>query len=162
MWEADLESYYHLLGVDQSATVAALKNAYRREAMKWHPDRNGNEDDTHERFVQIAEAYRVLTDPEKRRQYDTQHLHTGGKYGTPTNKREYQKDSFDRRENDRKQADILFWEVMLEHALGLKNSGVSPAKICKDLINSGCSKSVALAIAKRVNLPITELQKIYD
>lgn len=154
-----MESYYHLLGIEQSATVTTVKKAYRREAMKWHPDRNDNEDDTHERFVLIAEAYRVLMNPEKRRQYD---LRTGGGHGITVNKREYQKDSFDRRENDRKQADILFWDVMLEYAMELKSSGTSPVMIGQELIKSGCSESVALAIAKRVGLPITELTNKFD
>jgi len=63
--------YYQTLGVDRSASDADIKKAYRRLAMKYHPDRNpGKEKEATERFKDINEAYGVLGDPEKRKQYD--------------------------------------------------------------------------------------------
>ncbi len=61
--------YYEILGVDRSATQEQIKQAYRQLALKWHPDRNPAADAT-DRFKEIAEAYAVLSDQTKRRQYD--------------------------------------------------------------------------------------------
>ena len=60
--------YYEVLGVERGASDAELKKAYRRLAMKYHPDRN-KAPDAEEKFKEIAEAYAVLSDPKKRAQY---------------------------------------------------------------------------------------------
>ncbi|KAL2337747.1 hypothetical protein Fmac_012193 [Flemingia macrophylla] len=63
--------YYKLLQVDRNATDDDLKKAYRRLAMKWHPDKNpNNKKDAEAKFKQISEAYDVLSDPQKRAVYD--------------------------------------------------------------------------------------------
>ncbi len=65
------KDYYETLGVARSASDADIKKAYRKLAMKYHPDRNpGKEKQATERFKEINEAYSVLGDPEKRKQYD--------------------------------------------------------------------------------------------
>ncbi len=64
------KDYYEILGVPRDADAKAIKNAFRKLAMKYHPDRN-KEPDAEERFKEIAEAYAVLSDPKKRSQYDT-------------------------------------------------------------------------------------------
>ena len=61
--------YYEVLGVPRNATPEEIKKAFRRLAMKYHPDRNKS-DDAHERFKSINEAYEVLSDPERRGMYD--------------------------------------------------------------------------------------------
>jgi curved DNA-binding protein len=63
--------YYKILGVDKSADSAAIKKAYRKLAMKYHPDKNPDDKAAEEKFKQANEAYAVLSDPEKRKQYDT-------------------------------------------------------------------------------------------
>ncbi|HXY97816.1 MAG TPA: molecular chaperone DnaJ [Steroidobacteraceae bacterium] len=68
--------YYKVLDVPRSATEAQVKQAYRRLAMKYHPDRNPNDRDAEERFKEAKEAYEVLTDAHKRSLYD-QHGHAG-------------------------------------------------------------------------------------
>ncbi len=64
-----MKDYYRILGVEPGAGVEEIKKAYRRLARKYHPDRNPNPS-AHELFREINEAYHVLSDPEKRQEYD--------------------------------------------------------------------------------------------
>ena len=65
------EDYYQVLGVDKKASADEIKKAYRKLAIKWHPDKNpNNKVASEEKFKKISEAYAVLSDPEKRQQYD--------------------------------------------------------------------------------------------
>jgi len=71
------QDYYQLLGLSSNVTDADIKKAYRRAAMRWHPDKNPeNLEEANSMFKQVGEAYEVLSDPEKRRLYDQ-----GGKEG---------------------------------------------------------------------------------
>ncbi len=63
--------YYKILGVNKTASDNEIKKAYRKLAMKYHPDRNKGDKEAEEKFKKISEAYAVLSDPEKRKQYDT-------------------------------------------------------------------------------------------
>ncbi len=62
--------YYEVLGVGRSSDEQEIKSAYRKMAMRYHPDRNPGNKDAEERFKEAAEAYSVLSDPNKRAQYD--------------------------------------------------------------------------------------------
>ncbi|HYM34219.1 MAG TPA: DnaJ domain-containing protein, partial [Steroidobacteraceae bacterium] len=68
--------YYQILDVPRTATEAEIKKAYRRLAMKHHPDRNPDDKAAEENFKEAKEAYEVLTDTQKRAIYD-QHGHAG-------------------------------------------------------------------------------------
>jgi len=74
--------YYEVLGVDKTATPEQLKKAYRKLALQYHPDRNPGDKDAEEKFKEAAEAYDVLSNPEKKARYD-QYGHAGvdGAYG---------------------------------------------------------------------------------
>ena len=63
--------YYDVLGVSKTATPTEIKKAYRKLAMKYHPDKNPGNKESEEKFKQIAQAYEVLSDEEKRKKYDT-------------------------------------------------------------------------------------------
>ncbi len=64
------KDYYQILGVPRNATLEEIKKAYRRLALKYHPDRNPGNKEAEEKFKEISEAYSVLSDPEKRAIYD--------------------------------------------------------------------------------------------
>ena len=62
--------YYEVLGVNKGATAEEIKKAYRKSAMKYHPDRNPGDKEAEEKFKEIGEAYEVLSDDQKRSRYD--------------------------------------------------------------------------------------------
>lgn len=65
-----MKDYYAILGVSRNATTEEIKKAYRRLALKYHPDRNPGDKNAEEKFKEVTEAYEVLSDPQKRQQYD--------------------------------------------------------------------------------------------
>src|SRR5690625_5915523 len=62
--------YYDIRKVSKDASENDIKRAYRRKAIKYHPDKNPDDSEAEEKFKKAAEAYEVLSDPEKRAQYD--------------------------------------------------------------------------------------------
>lgn len=65
-----MKNYYEVLGVSKTATPEDIKKAYRTLALKYHPDRNPGDKSSEEKFKELAAAYGILSDPEKRREYD--------------------------------------------------------------------------------------------
>ncbi len=70
MMEAEVKDYYAVLGVAEGASDEEIKRAYRKLARRYHPDRNPNDHEAEERFKEIQEAYEVLADEARRREYD--------------------------------------------------------------------------------------------
>ncbi|MEP7168311.1 MAG: J domain-containing protein [Bacteroidota bacterium] len=81
----DYKDYYKILGVNKNASADEIKKAYRKLAVKYHPDKNPNNKQAEEKFKEMNEANEVLSDPEKRKKYDTlgenykKYERTGGK-----------------------------------------------------------------------------------
>lgn len=72
---AEKRDYYEVLGIDKNASVDDIKSAFKKMALKWHPDRwiNGTDEEkktAEEKFKEASEAYEVLSDPDKRAKYD--------------------------------------------------------------------------------------------
>ena len=67
---AQKRDYYEVLGVSKGASEQEIKKAYKKMAIKYHPDRNPGDKEAEEKFKEAAEAYDVLHDPQKRQRYD--------------------------------------------------------------------------------------------
>lgn len=79
-----MRDYYDILGVSRSADASEIKRAYRKLALKYHPDRNPDDDEAEAKFKEAAEAYEVLSDAEKRQRYDRfGHAGVRGNGGAP-------------------------------------------------------------------------------
>jgi molecular chaperone DnaJ len=83
-WDSGMAKrcYYEVLEVDRSSNDGELKSAFRKLAMKWHPDRNPGDKDCEHRFKEINEAYEILKDPDKRAAYD-RYGHAAFEHGGP-------------------------------------------------------------------------------
>ena len=68
-----MKDYYKILGINIHATTIDIKKSYRKLAIKYHPDKNNNSKESEEIFKKISEAYEVLSNKEKKRDYDIQY-----------------------------------------------------------------------------------------
>src|SRR5881392_529284 len=85
MSKGNQRDYYEVLGIARTAAVDEIKSAYRKAALKWHPDRNPeNKSEAEVKFRECTEAYSVLSDAQKRQIYDT-YGHAGDRKSTRLN-----------------------------------------------------------------------------
>ena len=68
---ADKRDYYEVLGLNKGASESEIKSAFRKMAMKYHPDRNPGDKEAEEKFKEVNEAYGILSDPEKKSKVHT-------------------------------------------------------------------------------------------
>jgi curved DNA-binding protein CbpA len=74
-----MKDYYYILGINNSASMADIKKAYKKLALKFHPDKNDGDIFFNDRFKEINEAYEILTDESKKRKYDSRKAASGSK-----------------------------------------------------------------------------------
>ena len=144
---------YEILGVSNDATDEEIKQAYRREAMKWHPDRCDNSSEARERFHQAAEAYKTLSDNRARGGNGEPASGPHWEYSDPDSEpgesdgysgfREEHNDTGD------EYAATVFWEVMLDYAIKLAQTGMSESRIAIKITQNGCPKQLAAVIAEK-------------
>ena len=67
---AEKRDYYEVLGLQKGASEEEIKKAFRKMAMKYHPDKNPGNKEAEEKFKEVNEAYSVLSDPDKKSKYD--------------------------------------------------------------------------------------------
>ena len=72
-----MKDYYQILGVTKGASPEEIKKAYRKLAIKYHPDKTGNDPAAEEKFKEASEAYDTLSDPNKKSKYDNPHTFGG-------------------------------------------------------------------------------------
>jgi curved DNA-binding protein CbpA len=133
------KTLYDILEVPQTATQEEIKFAYRRLAMRWHPDRNpGNSGEAQRRFQEINNAYKILSDSAKRAEYDK------AVFG-------WQDDTFGQSADpgmSDSEADEIFFEQMLDLAFELASRGYDPSMILKMLLALDCPEGIAKSVVR--------------
>lgn len=132
-----MANHYQVLGIEQDATAAQIKDAYRRAAMRWHPDRNrDNVNEAERRFKEVGAAYAVLSDPERRRHYDDLLSQA---------EREPDDGGF-----DAEAAAEMFMREMVEMATAMAATGYNKDVLFGALLSQGVPESIASDLAARV------------
>lgn len=144
---------YDILGIPGNATLEEIKKAYRREAMKWHPDRSNNSAEAKERFHQAAEAYKFLSenysadrDSNSRRQSSRGYQYKSSDSGQSGN---YSNSRYSRNQSGDEFADTVFWDAMLDFAIKLAQTGLNESQISSQLVQNGCQQKLASIIADK-------------
>lgn len=162
-----MQDYYEILESNSQAGTDEIKANYRRLAMKWHPDRNPGDKSAEERFKNLAAAWSVLGDPQKRRMYDEQRAGRsagmdGFAQGWPGEDREQASSatwqwSFNARQETpfgfgfaftAQDAADLFTREMMALAMELSLQNIPWSDIARELEHRGCPREVAKRIAR--------------
>jgi len=131
-------NYYDLLGIPRDSTPDEIRVAYRKQSMRWHPDRNQGNKDAEERFKQLAAAYALLKEPSSRAAYDLA-LDKGQAQG-----------AFYQQRVDPETAAALFVQEMIKLAYELTMQNVKWSRIAQTLKERGCPNDIADRIAVTV------------
>lgn len=140
-----MEDYYKTLELERSASGDEIRSNYRRLAMKWHPDRNQGSHEAEEKFKSISEAYSVLSDDSKRKNYDL-YLSSEG----------MERESMGRAYRQGftgftpEQAAYMFLNEMYKLAAELTLQNVSWKNIAQELMRRGCPEDTAREIAREI------------
>jgi len=135
-----MANYYELLEISPDSDPGQIRVAYRKQAMRWHPDKNPGDKQAEERFKRITEAYSVLSDPGSRMKYD-QSL------------RENQADAaFHGQRMDPADAAEIFFQEMIGLAYELTMQNVRWSEIAAALRQRGCPEAIANTIARGVEI----------
>jgi curved DNA-binding protein CbpA len=143
------KNLYEILGITLSATADEIKSAYRRQAMKWHPDRNPvNHEEAEARFKEVAYAYSVLSDPFKRQEYD----HASR-----------ERDEYESSDNvtDEMAFDIFLADI-LDMAFDMAQRGHNEGEIYQLLIDAGCFEGLAKTVAHRAFVTMNHASEKID
>jgi len=144
---------FDVLGISKNATQEEIKKAYRREAMKWHPDRSNNSSEAKARFQQAADAYRFLSEKYAGSRSDDFGSKSSEGYQYHGSKSEQSDNSsgfgYSRDDSEENFADTVFWEVMLDYAIKLAQNGMQEKQISNDLSLRGCPDRLAAVIAEK-------------
>lgn len=126
-----MKAYYEVLGLSKNSTMDQIKSAYRTLAFKYHPDKNPNDENAENMFKDINEAYSILSDENKRRDYDS------------NLKTDYSKG------NDYSSSDAMyqFLNTMYAYASEMTMNNISSRDIAKFLRDKGCPDTIAQSIA---------------
>ena len=142
---------YDILGIQTNSTSDDIKKAYRREAMKWHPDRNQDSSEAKERFHQAAEAYKTLSARTSNENDNVSGAEAPGE--NQGNDSESSDNStgpqYSGGKSKDKFADSVFWNVMLDYAVKLAQAGMSENEIAINICKNGCTEKLANVIADK-------------
>jgi len=142
---------YRILGINRNATQEEIKRAYRREAMKWHPDRNEGSIEARELFHQAAQAYKILSESKSNRRNNNHDGQSSGTWDSSWSGNSSRHSNSQRNDNDSgdRFADSVFWDVMLDHAIKLAQQGMSESEIALNIKRNGCIQALSDVIAEK-------------
>ena len=130
--------YYKILEVSENADILKIKKQYRKLAMKYHPDRNAGDERAAKKFREITEAYEVLSNGEKRKEYDykreNENNHTKKKNDKENFKNKYSENNFSFGKEFFKSAAEM--KGMFENSFGLDKISKNKAKAEKESVKS--------------------------
>lgn len=143
-----MTTIYATLGVQPDATLDEIKRAYRRAAMKWHPDRNpGREAEAYAAFQEIREAYAILSDAEQRRVYDEVFEQEMQRWHAQRDAQEAQERAAQR---ERERMAQEHYEKMVAIAMRFANDGHNRDVLFGVLLGQDCEAELAARIANSV------------
>jgi len=151
-----MSNYYEVLGVTENASESDIKSAYRTMAMKYHPDRNPEDASAEEKFKKITEAYEVLSDTSKRKQYDFSKKNPHNNFSVDNYVGDMLKDFFGygHQETSTAGQDIsLTVSCSFEESIkgAKKNVSFTTNEICSACNGSGCKKGTTKANCSKCN-----------
>ncbi|KAK44438.1 molecular chaperone DnaJ [Caballeronia jiangsuensis] len=140
-----MATLYQTLGVDEHATEEEIKRAYRKAAMRCHPDRNvGNEDTARAKFLEIKEAYAILSDPAQREVYDRIYADEMRRWEERVRQEEAEREAREVKEREAREA---LYAERVSLAMRFASEGHNRDVVFGVLLGAQCEESVARQIA---------------